>query len=210
MQNQQTQQNPQNGTQPLFPMEQGPNNFDSYQIGTENNSDVPDPNTATQQWSEISSQIGGAAIGGAATDGAVIGEAAINGVATGASQAESPFSGARGSLDTQTLPNVIDDGIQESISNSEVSGVNTEDANMTPFLSRESQSSKDKQNTNDQTQTDGLPHMTPDNRRNSLSEENQKFVKELIENASEDPSEFYQKATEARNGYSESIRGGTT
>lgn len=212
MQNQQTQQNPQNGARPFIPMGQGPNNFDSYQIGTENNPDVPDPNTPARQGSEISSQIGGAAIGGTtvggvAIDGAVIGEATINGVATDASQTESPIPGTQESLDTQTLPNAIDDGIQENISNPEAGGVNTEATNIIPFPSQESQSSKDEQNTNDQTQTDGLPHMVLDNVGDSLSKENQEFVKKLMEDASENPFEFYQKATEAREKYSERIRG---
>jgi hypothetical protein len=197
MQNQQTQQNPQNGTQPFFPIEQGPNNFDPYQIGTENNSNAPDPNMATRQGSEISSQIGGAAIGGAA----------INGAATGALQTESLIPGVQEPLDTQTLPNAIDNATQESALNSEISGMNTEAANITPFPSRESQSSEDEQNKDDQTQTDGLPHMTLDNRGDSLSEENQKFVKKLIEDASEDPFKFYREATEARKEYSKSIRG---
>lgn len=200
MQNQQTQQNPQNGAQPFFPMGQGPNNSDPHQIGSENNPNAPDPNTATRQ--EISSQIGGAAIGGAAIDGAVIGEATINGVATGASQAESPIPGAQESLDAQTLPNAIDIGIQESTPNPEKSGMNTESANVTPFPPQESQSSKD-----EQTQTDGLPHMVLDNVGDSLSKENQEFVKKLMEDASENPFEFYQKATEAREKYSERIRG---
>lgn len=214
MQNQQAQQNPQNGAQPFFPMRQGPNNSDPYQVEAENNSNASDPNTATQQESERSSQIGGAAI-----DGTAIGEATINGAATDVSQAESPIpAGAQESLDAQTLPNTIDDaiddgiqksisGIQESISNPEVSGVNTEAANITPFPSRESQNSKDEQNTNDQTQTDGLPHMALDNRGDSLSKENQKIVKKLIDIAPEDPSKFYQEATWAREKYSEWIRG---
>ena len=217
MQNQQAQQNPQNGAQPFFPMGQGPNNSDPYQVGAENNSNASDPNTATRQGSEISSQIGGAAIGetaigGAAIGGAAIGGAAINGVATDASQTESPIPGTQESLDTQTLPNAIDDtidnGIQKNISNPEVVGMNTEAANIIPFPSRESQSSKDEQNTNDQTQTDGLPHMAlEDNVGDSLSKENQEFVKKLMEDASENPFEFYQKATEAREKYSERIRG---
>ena len=202
MQNQQTQQNPQNGTQPFFPMGQGPNYSDPHQIGSENNPNVPDLNTATRQGSEISSQIGGTAIGGTA-----IGGAAINGVATGASQAESPIPGTQEPLDTQTLPNAIGDGVQESISNPEVGGVNTEAANITPFPSRESQSPKDEQNLDDQTQTDGLPHMVLDNRGDSLSKENQVFVKKLIETAPEDPSKFYREATEAREEYLKWIRG---
>ena len=212
MQNQQTQQNPQNGAQPFFPMGQGPNNSDPHQIGTENNPNAPDPNTTTRHGSEFSSQIGGAAIGGtavggAAIDGAVIGEATINGVATDASQTESSIPGAQESLDTQTLPNAVDDGIQESTPNPEKGGMNTEAANIIPFPSRESQSSKDEQNTGDQAQTDGLPHMVLDNVGDSLSKENQEFVKQLIKIAPEDPSKFYQKATEARKEYSESIRG---
>lgn len=208
MQNQQAQQNPQNGAQPFFPMGQGPNNSDPHQIGTENNPNASDLNTATRQGGEISSQIGGAAIGGA-----VIGGAAINGVATGATQTESPIPGVQEPLDVQTLPNAIEDGIQEkdgiqeSISNLEVGGVNTEATNIIPFPSRKSQGPKDERNTDDQTQTDGLPHMVLDNVGDSLSKENQEFVKKLIEKASENPSEFYQKAIEARNGYSESIRG---
>lgn len=232
MQNQQTQQNPQNGAQPFFPMGQGPNNSDPHQIGTENNSNASDPNTATRQEGEISSQIGGVAIGGAAIGGAAIngaaiggtaiggaaiggtaiGGAAIDGVATGASQAESSIQGVQEPLDAQTLPNTIDDaidgGTQESTSNPEVGGVNTEATNIIPFPSRESQSPKDEQNADDQTQTDGLPHMAlEDNRGDSLSKENQEFVKQLIKIAPEDPSKFYQKAAEARKEYLESIRG---
>ena len=199
MQNQQTQQNPQNGTQSFFPMGQGPNNFDPYQVGAENNSNTPDPNIDTQQGSEISSQIGGAA---------------INGAETGASQAETPIPSAQELLNVQTLPNATDDAAKESAFNPEISGMKTEAANIIPFPSQESQSSKDeqkgpkdKQNADDQTQTDGLPHIDLDSGRDSLSEENQKIVENLIEDASKNPFKFYQEATEARKKYSESIRG---
>jgi hypothetical protein len=195
MQNQQTQQNPQNGTQPFFPMGQGPNNFDPYQAGAENNS-----NTATRQGSEISSQIGGVAIDGAT----------INRVATGASQAESSIPDAQEPLGIQTPPNAIDDAPQKRVLNPEIGGMKTEAANITPLPPQESQSSKDEQNADDRAQTDGLPHMVLNNVGDSLSKENQHFVKKLIEDAPENPFEFYQKAIEARNGYSESIRRGTT
>ena len=205
MQNQQTQQNPQNGTQLFFPMEQGPNNFDPRQIGSENNFNAPDSNIDAQQGSEISSQIGGVAIG----------RAAIDRVATGATQTESSISGAQESLGTQTLPNATDDAAKENALNPEISGMNTEATNITPFPPQESQSSKDEQksskdeqNTGDQAQTDGLPHMVLNNVGDSLSKENQEIVERLIKDASKDPSKFYQEATEARNGYSESIRRG--
>ena len=130
MQNQQTQQNPQNGTQLFFHMEQGPDNFDPYQIGTENK------NTATRQGSGISSQIGEAAIGGAAIDRA----------ATGATQVESSIpAGAQEPLDIQAPPN--DDATRESISNSEVSGVKPEATNIIPSPFPESQAQNNEQKT---------------------------------------------------------------
>ncbi|MBR2544212.1 hypothetical protein IKF04_02845 [Candidatus Saccharibacteria bacterium] len=189
MQNQQTQQGLQNDMQPFFTTGQGTNS-PNVQFEPENNLNT---SNWQQRRNEIPSQIGGAAIGGAAIDGA----------ATGASQAESPIPGAQEPLGTQTLPNAIGDSIQEGISNPEVGSVNTEAANIIPFPPRESQSSKD-----EQTQTDELPRMTLDNRGDSLSEENQKFVKKLIEDASKDPFGFYREATEARKRYSESIRRG--
>ena len=201
MQNQQTQQDLPNDTQPFFTTGQGTNSPNAKQFESENNLNLNTSNPYID-WQpsrdETPSQIGGAAIGGAAIDGA----------ATGASQAESPIPGAQEPLDVQALPNAIDYSIQGSISNPEVGSVKTEAANIIPFPSRESQSSKDEQNTDDQTQTDGLPHMALDNRGDSLSKENQEFVKKLIETAPEDPFKFYQEATGAREKYSESIRRG--
>lgn len=194
MQNQQTQQGLQNDTQPFFTTGQETNFPNVNKVEPENN---PDTSNWQQRRNEIPGQIGGAAIGGAAIDGAV----------TGASQAESPAPGAQEPLDVQTLPNAIDNATQERVLNPEIGGMNTEAANIIPFPSRESQSLKDEQNIDDQTQTDGLPHMALDNRGDSLSKENQEFVKKLMEIAPEDPSKFYQEAKEAREKYSEWIRG---
>lgn len=189
MQNQQTQQDLPNNTQPFFTTGQGTDSPNVNQVESENNLNTSNPDIDWQpRRNETPSQIGGAAIEGAAT---------------GASQVESPIPGAQEPLDVQTLPNAIDDSIQGSISNPEVGSVKTEAANIIPFPSRESQSSKD-----DQTQTDGLPHMALDNRGDSLSKENQEFVKKLIETAPEDPFKFYQEVTGAREKYSESIRRG--
>lgn len=196
MQNQQTQQDLSNNTRPFFTTGQGTNFSNANQFESENNLNTSDINWQ-QRRHEIPSQIGGAAIGGAAIDGA----------ATGASQAESPIPGAQESLDVQTLPNAIDNATQKSALNPEKGGMNAEAANIIPFPSQESQSSKDEQNIDDQTQTEGLPHMALDNRGDSLSKENQEFVKKLMEIAPEDPSKFYQEAKGAREKYSEWIRG---
>lgn len=204
MQNQQTQQSPQNGTQPLFPIEQGPNNFDPYQIGTENNSNAPDSDTATRQGSEISSQIGGAAIGGAAINGVATGEATINGVATDASQTESPIPGAQ-ELDTQTLPNATDDGVQRSISNPEVGGVNTEAANIIPFPSRDSQAQKNEQKTEDQATTDSVNKIVPLN--DALNQKDLPDIEKMAKKVGDDPSEAYSQIVELRTDFSNQIRG---
>lgn len=199
MQNQQTQQDLPNNTQQFFTTGQGTNSSNVNQVESENNLNTSNPDIDWQpRRNETPSQIGGAAIGGAAIDG----------VATGASQAESPIPGAQEPLDVQTLPNAIDDATQESPLNPEIGGMKTEAANIIPFPSRESQSSKDEQNIDNQTQTDRLPHMALDNRGDSLSKENQEFVKKLMEIAPEDPSKFYQETKGAREKYLEWIRRG--
>lgn len=195
MQNQQTQQNPQNGTQPFFPMGQGPNNSDPHQIGSENNPNAPDPDIATRQGSEISSQIGGAAIGGAA----------INGAATSASQAESPIPGVQEPLDTQTLPNAIDNATQESALNPEIGGMNTEAANIIPFPSQDSQAQKNEQKTEDQTTTDGVNKIVPLN--DALDQKDLPVIEKLAKKVGDDPSEAYGRIVNLRRDFSNKIRG---
>ena len=191
MQNQQTQQNPQNGAQPFFPMGQGPNNSDPHQIGSENNPNAPDPDTATRQGSEISSQIGGAAIGGAA-----IGGAAINGAATSASQAESPIPGVQEPLDTQTLPNAIDNATQESALNPEIGGMNTEAANIIPFPSPDSQAQKNEQNTDDQAATDGVNKIVPLN--DALNQKDLPVIEKMAKEVEHHTSEAYDRIVDLR------------
>ena len=190
MQNQQTQQDLPNNTQPFFTTGQGTN---VYQVESGNNLNTSDINWQ-QRRHEIPSQIGGAAIGGAAIDGA----------ATGASQAESPIPGAQESLDVQTLPNAIDNATQKSALNPEKGGMNTEAANIIPFPPRDSQAQKNEQKTEDQTTTDGVNKIVPFN--DALNRKDLPVIEKLAKEAGENPAEAYGRIVDLRSDFSNQIR----
>lgn len=202
MQNQQTQQDLPNNTQPFFTTGQGTDSPNVNQVESENNLNLntsnPDIDWQPRR-NETPSQIGGAAIGGAAIDG----------VATGASQAESPIPGAQEPLDVQTLPNAVDatqETTQESTLNPEIGGMKTEAANIIPFPSQNLPTQGSDNAPDNQTSTDSAYKISPPSgRRDTLSQEAVGTIKNLMKKA-EIPDQFYDELTETRAGYLEEIR----
>ena len=192
MQNQQTQQDLPNNTQPFFTTGQGTNSPNVNQFESENNLNTSNPDIDwRQRRDETPSQIAGAAIEGAAT---------------GASQVESTIPGAQEPLDVQTLPNAIDNATRESALNLEIGGMNTEAANIIPFPSQNLPTQGSDNAPDNQTSTDSAYKISPPSgRRDTLSQEAVGTIKNLMKKA-EIPDQFYDELTETRAGYLEEIR----
>lgn len=200
MQNQQTQQDLPNNTQPFFTTGQGTDSPNVNQVESENNLNLntsnPDIDWQPRR-NETPSQIGGAAIAGAAIEGA----------ATGASQVESPIPGAQEPLDVQTLPNAVDatqETTQESTLNPGIGGMNTEAANIIPFPSRDSQAQKNEQKTEDQTTTDGVNKIVPLN--DALNQKDLPVIEKMAKEVGNHPSEAYDRIVGLRRDFSNQIR----
>lgn len=193
MQNQQTQQDLPNNTQPFFTTGQGTDSPNVNQFESENNLNTSNPDIDwRQRRDETPSQIAGAAIEGAAT---------------GASQVESTIPGAQEPLDVQTLPNAVDatqETTQESTLNPEIGGMKTEAANIIPFPSRDSQAQKNEQKTEDQTTTDGVNKIVPLN--DALNQKDLPVIEKMAKEVGNHPSEAYDRIVGLRRDFSNQIR----
>lgn len=189
MQNQQTQQGLQNGTQPFFTTGQGTNS-PNVQFEPENNLDTSNQKINWQQTKdETPSQIGSIAID--------------------ASQEMTPVPGTRESFSTQAPPEFTPETANNNSHNLEKNGYNnnrSETGKIIPFPSQNLPTQGGDNAPDNQTSTKSVFDIDPPKERDTLGQKDIDLINDLTKEAEKDPEQFYKKLAETKEGYQNKIR----
>ena len=189
MQNQQTQQDLPNNTQPFFTTGQGKNSSNVNQVEQKNNLNTSNPYIDWQpRRDETPSQIGSIAID--------------------APQEMAPAPGTRESFSVQAPPEFTPETANNNSHNFEIDSYNnrSETGKIIPFPSQNLPTQGGDNAPDNQTSTDSVYEIAPPSgKRDTLGQEDVDSINDLIKKA-ETPAQFYNELAETRAGYQNKIR----